>query len=247
MIKAIKNINKAEVESLLKKGANPNLKIDRVSLLFYTIFEDYKNESNDYREISLLLIQYGANVNYKDWWDYTTPLRYAVANNQYDVAEALLKKGADVNAVSNPDNTYQDTPVFELGSRGFRGTDNERAAMLRLLNRYHADLNFIDEYNNTLISWLIFSYTWPDRKYPETIKAAVQMGATEGVLVALQLNDEETIVEVLRLLKDGGLDFNVPYSDQKDGVYETTFLEYAELLKSSSTIVAELKELGAQE
>ena len=46
-----------------------------------------------------MLLDRGANVNAKNWVDWT-PLHFAARGNTPAVAEALLRRGADVNAVA---------------------------------------------------------------------------------------------------------------------------------------------------
>ncbi len=77
--------------SLLKKGANPNLKNEYGDPALTRACEyqtGYKNAE--------LLVSYGANVNGRD--DYgITALMVASYNGYKDIVELLISKGADVN------------------------------------------------------------------------------------------------------------------------------------------------------
>jgi ankyrin repeat protein len=48
----------------------------------------------------LALIEAGANVNSRDSYLFQTPLMWAAASNQADVAQILIDNGADINAIS---------------------------------------------------------------------------------------------------------------------------------------------------
>ncbi|WNS41511.1 stalk domain-containing protein [Paenibacillus sp. MMS20-IR301] len=206
LVSAVQVANTSLVASLLADGADPNMKWDKNSLLLGGLVQDYLDETNKYSEIALVLIEHGADVNFKNPFTWYTSLSFAIRNNEYQVVELLLRKGADPNLSSNPIGTYAETPVHILGSIGFKGSDQERARMLKLLSQYHADLNVYDQYENTLLSWLIASYTWDDRKYPVTITTAIKLGAREGIQELAQLDDEGLVLELKELVAKGGLD-----------------------------------------
>lgn len=55
-------------------------------------------------EISLMLIKYGANVNYVRESDEQTPLKFAAGNSTPEVIQALINKGAEIDG---PEGTTQ--------------------------------------------------------------------------------------------------------------------------------------------
>ncbi|MCG7408329.1 stalk domain-containing protein [Paenibacillus sp. ACRRX] len=205
LVAAVQVANMPLVLSLLADGADPNMVWNKNSLLLGGLIQDNLDETNKYSEIALVLIAHGADVNYRSPNTWYTALNYAIENNEYQVAEELLKRGANPNMTSNPMNTYAETPVHSLGSIEFAGTDQERARMLKLLSQYHADLNAYDQHGNTLLSWLIASYSWEDRKYPITITTAVKLGAREGVEMLPNIDDVELVLELQDLMAKGGL------------------------------------------
>jgi ankyrin repeat protein len=121
----------------LERGADPNTKWDEDSLLYETMFQDSLS-AKKHEKIVLALIDHGADVNYRNPFTWNTALTHGISLNEYQVAEALLKKGADPNAPGNPDVNYASTVVHELGSIGFNGSDHKRANMLKLFSQYHA-------------------------------------------------------------------------------------------------------------
>ncbi|MDO9011161.1 MAG: ankyrin repeat domain-containing protein [Gallionella sp.] len=114
--------DKALVERLLEKGANVNVKgtngIPPLIAVFIMpmmqtplglvmakqanapkeLIESMRKMQGQWREIALLLINKGADINVKAPNNGMTPLHYAASLNYRDVAEMLLAKGADINA-----------------------------------------------------------------------------------------------------------------------------------------------------
>jgi ankyrin repeat protein len=64
-------------------------------------------ENGDTKAIESLIAG-GANVNMKDYWEYT-PLHWAAQNGHIPAMEALLKHGADINAKNNRGETPLET------------------------------------------------------------------------------------------------------------------------------------------
>jgi ankyrin repeat protein len=83
---------------LLENGANPNQEIDHTSILIKSLYSDDK--------YALLLLKYGADVDYKDIDGYT-PLLSAISKEKKKVAKDLIKRGANLNTV----NQDGDTPL----------------------------------------------------------------------------------------------------------------------------------------
>lgn len=232
-----------KVLSLLFCGANPNAVRDRESLLITVMVEEEFTPETTHEVIAHTLILHGADVNTVSEYNGDTPLRLAVAENLYNLAVLLLEKGADPNAVSNPATSYADSIVMQLGSIGFRGSGAERAKMLQLLQSYGADLNYSDKYNNTLLSNLIYSHTWYDRRYAETIQTAIRLGAQDGILAVLELDEEERI-PILQLMLAAGLDINASY-DGEPNTQDKTLLEVAVEQQLELKTILQLLELGA--
>ena len=85
--------NLAEVNRLLRKGANPNAKDGNDYTALY--FAAHKG----HKDVVLLLLEKGADVNAAGNTKYT-PLHGAAMGGHTDIAELLISKGADVNARS---------------------------------------------------------------------------------------------------------------------------------------------------
>lgn len=92
----------AEVERLLKEGANPNFSV-QVDLHMYETTPLLEAALVDNEELMRLLIKYGADVNYrlKDGATilHTYLLRTRLSDS--DIVELLCEAGADVNAADN--------------------------------------------------------------------------------------------------------------------------------------------------
>jgi tetratricopeptide (TPR) repeat protein len=103
IVEAVSNGNKAEVEVLLARGADVNVKDHRGRT---PLFFAAANKAGTKDMVELLLAR-GADINAKDV-DGETPLHYAPFSRQKDIVELLLIKGADVNAKSNSGHTPLD-------------------------------------------------------------------------------------------------------------------------------------------
>ncbi|MFB2979310.1 ankyrin repeat domain-containing protein [Microseira sp. BLCC-F43] len=79
-----------EIRNYINQGGNPNSLKDPTSLLGCAAAFNNK-------ELALLLIAKGADVNALNQWSQT-PLHWAAQNNSKDVAQLLIVKGANVNA-----------------------------------------------------------------------------------------------------------------------------------------------------
>ena len=118
LVDAVKNGDTAKVQSLLDKGANPNLKTDDGKTVL--MLAAYLGHT----DIAKLLIDKGADVNATDK-DGKTALMYAAEKGNLDVAQLLLNKGADINAVDNNGKT-----ALQIAK------DNNQTPMVDFLNNW---------------------------------------------------------------------------------------------------------------
>ena len=96
---AAKSGNLAEVERLIKEGADVNAKDKTGETPLHGAAETGR------KDVVELLISKGANVNAAAWSGfyagYQTPLHYAAAGGNIEIAKLLLSKGAVVSAKTN--------------------------------------------------------------------------------------------------------------------------------------------------
>lgn len=180
---------------LLENGATVDAKANwnRTPLVHAIRSNDRENT-----EMVELLIEHGANIHIKHA-QQATPLFDAAGWGKYKIAEMLLEKGADPNALSrdcSPYSAYEVTPIF-------CAIWQQKNEMLALLKKYGAKVNTKDlsssplhhaiEYNNLeAAAWLIKEGA--DRK---------QLNA-DG-LTPLALAEKEGQEAMIYLLKEGKL------------------------------------------
>ncbi|KAH8202507.1 hypothetical protein TruAng_003315 [Truncatella angustata] len=131
----------AIVSLLLAKGARVDAqdRDGRTPLLAMAINPTFKS-----METASLLADHGANLEAKDRIG-RTPLLWAATNRNYDLAQTLLEKGANVSAVNNRGRTALHLTVDS--SDGGRSGDQTsvpkkpREEMLKLLLQHGADAN----------------------------------------------------------------------------------------------------------
>lgn len=129
------------VESLIKKGAEVNVKNDRhCTPLHYAAEQGHVI-------VAELLIANGANVNAKTI-NGDTPLFKAICGNHRDVVELLITKGADVNTKAKWNN--EGTPLHEAASKGYMD-------IARVLIANGADVNAMDNDGHTPLHEVFFS------------------------------------------------------------------------------------------
>ncbi|WP_210463126.1 ankyrin repeat domain-containing protein [Rufibacter roseolus] len=99
---AVQKNDKAKVEALLKKKADPNYIKQAGPWMKVNPLITAVNNSNI--EIVKLLIANQAQIDWKDGFN-TTALMYAASKGNKEVVELLLASGADVNATDGDGNT----------------------------------------------------------------------------------------------------------------------------------------------
>ncbi|MCX2738852.1 ankyrin repeat domain-containing protein [Pontibacter anaerobius] len=99
---AVQKNDKAMVESLLKKEADPNYIKQAGPWMKVSPLITAVNNSNV--EIVKLLVANNAQVDWRDGFN-TTALMYAAANGNKKIVELLIANGADVNATDGEGNT----------------------------------------------------------------------------------------------------------------------------------------------
>ena len=128
---AVVGNRKETVDFVLKKGADPNLSSYRGSPLFLA-------SKMGFYDVALRLVQEGAEPEYAKN-DGSTPLSEAVRNNHLEVAELLIKAGADPEL---GDSMFKRTPVFLAAANG-------NAEMIEILCDNGADPKEADIYETT--------------------------------------------------------------------------------------------------
>ncbi|MDE2686611.1 MAG: ankyrin repeat domain-containing protein [Chloroflexota bacterium] len=92
-------------------------------------------------EITLLLLDYGADIEAQAYWSGLTPLHYAVIRRDLTAAEALLDSGANINAIDDIGQTALHHAV---------GPEHEpELAIVELLLKRGIDRDARDESGNT--------------------------------------------------------------------------------------------------
>ena len=147
LILAVQKGDRAEVESLLSRGADINMPMWAGFTPLITAIRE------DKPEIAKLLIQKGADVNHSDIY-LKTPLMYALDMEYDDLVQMLIAAGADVNARHQDGRTplmfsqsIENTEILlEAGADPYTRDNRGRNVL-----HYAADSNtlllFMDHYN----------------------------------------------------------------------------------------------------
>src|SRR6266513_227582 len=173
----------AEVQSLLREGANPNAKggYGNTALMGAAV--------RGHTETARALLGKGAEVNAKDNAGWT-PLFWAAFSRRTDTVRALLEKGADVNAK----NKYDDTALIHAAYAG--NTDT-----VAVLLEKGADVNAKDDMGRTAL------IEAARQGRTETVRALLEVGADvttrdrEGE-TALSKAEKHNYSDVVALLKN---------------------------------------------
>lgn len=98
--------------------------------------------TEDDTEKILSLMQKGRNINKISGVGYFTPLMFALEYEKLEIAELLLKNGANPNIRTRDGSTLLHS-----------ATHNESLEKVKLLVKYGADMNMKDQYNLTPLMW----------------------------------------------------------------------------------------------
>jgi len=163
------------IELLIKNGADVNIKphSGRSALMEAIIF--------GHNDIAILLINSGADVNVKTYGKFKrtyladyTPLIFATHDSMYEVAELLIKKGADINAQATDGITAL-----------VRAVHSDQIRMVELLLKNGADVTTRKDNKNILLYYAKqkenFDYDRMKKKknYKEITKLLKKYGAKE--------------------------------------------------------------------
>jgi len=173
----------AEVQGLLREGANPNAKggYGNTALMGAAV--------RGHTETVRALLEKGAEVNAKDNAGWT-PLFWAAFSRRTDTVRALLEKGADVNAK----NKYDDTALIHAAYAG----DTDTVAVLL---EKGAEVNAKDDMGKTAL------IEAARQGRTETVRALLQGGADITVrdrdgATALSGAEKHNYSDVIALLKN---------------------------------------------
>ncbi len=189
LISAVVNNQKGMVEFLLQKKADPNVHSYLGSPLLLS-------SKSGFYDISKMLLQAGADIDYK-MSSGMTPLLEAVKNDHLEVAELLIKNGAEAD---EGDSLYNRTPLYFAASNG-------NADMINLLCENDADMNDPDVNGNTPIYCAVVN------KHSEIVSLLMDKGVKlsdsknnvcRAVLEACSRNSDQ----ILNTMIAKGLDVN---------------------------------------
>ncbi|KAJ5097078.1 hypothetical protein N7456_007799 [Penicillium angulare] len=177
---AIESENLEVISFLLDKVVNPNLESSEDDDLVIPL--GYAVRSDASIDLIKLLLEKGADVNYQPYSDVDTPLLSAFRNHDVEIADLLLEFGADPNQQED----YWGSPLHYAAYYGYpehlglllkkradkdlkkyrngatpladaiRGFEFECAEILITAG---ADINIVDDYDNTLLHYAVCSET----------------------------------------------------------------------------------------
>jgi hypothetical protein len=210
-LKVVGDGDSATVNQFLAAGMSPSVKdAEDIPALFRAL-------RNGKVEIALALIRAGADVNVRAEEDENTALMIAAACGRASVVEALLAKGAELEAKDKGGHTPL---LIALFGYGFRSTSAEYNAFVeQLIPNFKEDagdcMDTSDGHARTVQLLL-------DKK------ADVNVRATDGgetpLFVALMFTD----IKLVRALLDSGVNVNAPTWANR------TALQWAQLLDSDA-------------
>jgi ankyrin repeat protein len=169
---------------LIERGENSTLAIRLAQFA-------EKDHGGDAAKIMKILIDHGANVNYRDEAN-STPLHEIAYQGSVKVAEILVSHGADVNARNNSGQT----PLY-LAAKWCN------ARMVELLLKHHADVNAIDKSKRIPLEYLMIERT-DSRGIPakpefyETVKILIVEGSHFTAADLVHAGDLERLKKLLQ-------------------------------------------------
>lgn len=153
------------------------------------------------------------NPKYKRKEDHA--LTFAVATNNYELAEALLKAGANPDVVSD----REESSLYKLGWMN-QWPESDIIKMARLLFQYKANPDLKDETGNTaLYGAIVYERVAYARELLQR-KANVNLKNNNGVSAISQVqNGSETGSIMMKLLIDAGADVNIANNEKNVGPF----------------------------
>jgi len=182
--------------------------------------------------IVTLLVEGGANVNYKNRYGYTA-LHASVSGGHLEVARYLVDKGADVQATEEKGRT----PLFF--AIGHNDLDS-----VRLLKEHGADLNVRDKTQWTPLFAAIEKNAVEIARYliEQGVPVKSNSGAAYSPLLAAAYYGN---VEMVKLLLEAGADVSVRMSKGHMSYQNQSALDIAQR-QGHADVVELLKQAGAQ-
>ena len=151
--KNINNDNFVNLETLLKKGADP----DTTNHNGYSMLYEAAYKGN--LSATKLLVKYGANINIRADSDSCsrTPFIEAIRFRHYDIALYLIEHGANLNA---SDSCFERTPLHWIAYRDFSDDDlNNVQKIMTYMKNHGVDFNQFDRHNDTPLQLALTTHT----------------------------------------------------------------------------------------
>jgi ankyrin repeat protein len=133
-------------------------------------------------ELALLLIERGCPLETADMYGQT-PLMYAAYTGNYEVAERLIRHGADLEKNCKPEGDGCTPLMFAAGAGD--------AKMVRLMLRYGARINARSYRGKTSLCYAL------ERDRPEVVKVLLEAGAKQEEINA-EKEDALTVAQQLK-------------------------------------------------
>lgn len=185
LIKCIETNNYEKIEYWLSLGADANSQYDNQSLLSYFT---YKNIT----EISKLLIDYGADVNWIDPQDHVSVFSNVIYKNNYELGMYFLKHNLDITYKDYSGFNYFEESIFYKNDKDNQFFNDYRFANLLLENEimkkevrddegtiYSLIRNWSTEMPSIIEKIYGPDYIFPD--YPPALLIAIEENEVEAV------------------------------------------------------------------
>lgn len=171
-----KNINNddfANLETLLKKGVDP----DTTNHNGYSMLYEAAYKGN--LSATKLLVKYGADVNIEadNSSCSRTPLIEAIRYRHYNIALYLIEHGANLN---DSDSCFERTPLHWIAYRGFSDDDlNNVQKIITYMKNHGVNFNQFDRDNDTPLQLALTTYT--SQNVSKNVKLLVENGANPNL------------------------------------------------------------------